>query len=137
MQMAEAADDKDGTDDASGAGPMVLVVEDEEIVRINTCDRLEQAGITAIEAGDADQAMALLEAHPGIRVLVTDVKMPGWMSGIDLARQAEKRWPDISIILTSAFYTADEEELPENMTFFPKPFSPEQLVHQVRLRLEA
>ena len=115
--------------------PVILVVEDEELVRIDSCDRLEQAGMVALEAANAEEALALLEAHPEIRVLVTDVKMPGWMSGIDLARQVEKRWPEISIVLTSAFYTADEAELPENMTLFPKPFSPERLVDQVRLLL--
>lgn len=115
--------------------PAVLVVEDEELVRLDNCERLEQAGLAVLEAADADQALALLEGHPEIRVLVTDVKMPGWMSGIDLARQVEKRWPEISIVLTSAFYTAEEAELPENMTLLPKPFAPDRLLNQVRLLL--
>ncbi|HEX8534919.1 MAG TPA: response regulator, partial [Allosphingosinicella sp.] len=102
-----------GDDDrVNEAEPAVLVVEDEELVRIDNCERLEQAGLTVLEAADADEALALLEAHPEVRVLVTDVKMPGWMSGIDLARQVEKRWPEISILVTSAFYSADERELP-------------------------
>ena len=114
----------------------VLVVEDEELVRVSSCDLLEQSGLKVLEASDADEAMALLETHPEIRVLVTDVKMPGWMSGIDLARQAAKKWPEICIMVTSAYYTADEVELPENMTLFPKPFSPEALVREVKLRLK-
>ena len=113
----------------------VLVVEDEELVRINTCERLERAGFQVLEAADAEQGMALLEAHPEIRVLVTDVKMPGWMSGIDLARQTAKKWPEISILLTSAYYTADDGELPESITLFPKPFPPEALVKEVKLRM--
>jgi CheY-like chemotaxis protein len=112
----------------------VLVVEDDEIVRINSCDLLEQAGLRVLEASDAVQGMALLEAHPEVRVLVTDVKMPGWMSGIDLARQAAKKWPDMCIMVTSAYYT-DDDTLPENMTLFPKPFSAEALVKEVKLRL--
>ncbi len=120
---------------AEAMRPAVLVVEDEEMVRIDSCERLEQAGLTVFEATDAEEAMALLEAHPEVRVLVTDVKMPGWMSGIDLARQVEKRWPEISIVVTSAFYTAEDGELPENITLFPKPFAPERLVNQVRLLL--
>ncbi len=118
------------------AGPAVLIVEDEELVRLNSCERLEQAGLSVLEAADAEQALALLEAHPEIRVLVTDVRMPGWMSGIDLARQVEKRWPEISIVVTSAYYTADDAELPENMTLFPQPFVPDQLLNQVRLLLK-
>ncbi len=105
------------------------------MVRIDSCERLEQAGLTVFEATDAEEAMALLEAHPEVRVLVTDVKMPGWMSGIDLARQVEKRWPEISILVTSAYYTADDHELPENMTLLSKPFPPQQLLTQVRLLL--
>lgn len=113
----------------------VLVVEDEELVRINSCERLEQAGLKVLEAADAEEGMALLEAHPEVRVLVTDVRMPGWMSGIDLARQVAKKWPEISILVTSAYYTAEDGELPENMTLFPKPFPPELLVREVKLLL--
>lgn len=117
----------------SGEPPAVLVVEDEELVRISTCERLEQAGLAVLEATDADEALALLEAHPEIKVLVTDVRMPGWMSGIDLARQVGKRWPDISILVTSAYFTEDDATLPENMTLYPKPFPPDGLLNQVRL----
>ena len=129
------ADDDRMSEAEAAPGPAVLVVEDEELVRIDNCERLEQAGLTVLEAADADEALALLEVHPEIRVLVTDVRMPGWMSGIDLARQVEKRWPEISILVTSAFYSADERELPDNMTLFPKPFSPDRLADQVRLLL--
>ena len=125
----------DGDEAVSGEPPAVLVVEDEELVRINSCERLEKAGLRVLEAADADEAIALLEAHPEIKVLVTDVRMPGWMSGIDLARQVEKRWPEISILVTSAYYTEEDGTLPENMTVYPKPFPPEGLVNQVRLLL--
>jgi CheY-like chemotaxis protein len=116
--------------------PAVLVVEDEELVRIDSCQRLEDAGLSVLEASSADQALALLHAHPEIRVLITDVKMPGWMSGIDLARLVGKEWPEISILVTSAYYTAGEGDLPENMTLLPKPFSAEALVREVRLLLK-
>jgi DNA-binding NarL/FixJ family response regulator len=69
-------------------------------------------------------------------VLVTDVKIPGWMSGIDLARLVGKRWPEISILVTLAYYTAEDGELPENMTLLPKPFPPEELIREVRLLLK-
>ena len=121
---------------ASAPDPAVLVVEDEELVRSNVCETLEDAGVKVIEAADAEEANALLEAHPEIRVLVTDVRMPGWMSGIDLARLVEKKWPEISILVTSAYYTAEDGALPENMTFFPKPFSPDALAREVKLLLK-
>lgn len=128
---------------ASGGGsaatpppPAVLVVEDEELVRADNCDRLQEAGLPVLEASSAEEALALLHAHPEIRVLVTDVKMPGWMSGIDLARLVGKEWPEISIVVTSAYYTAEEGDLPENMTLFPKPFSSDALAREVRLLLK-
>jgi CheY-like chemotaxis protein len=125
--MSEAAPD--------AVAPAVLVVEDEELVRISNCERLEEAGLHVLEAADAREAMALLETHPEIKVMVTDVKMPGWMSGIDLARLVEKKWPHICILVTSAFYTAEDGQLPDNMMLFPKPFSGDALVQQVKLRM--
>ena len=120
-----------GADSAARAA--VLVVEDEELVRLASCEKLERSGFQVLEAAEAIEGMALLEAHPEIRVLVTDVRMPGWMSGIDLARQVGKKWPEISILVTSAYYTAENGELPENMTLLPKPFPTEMLVRQVKL----
>jgi DNA-binding NtrC family response regulator len=126
--------------DASGTAPLpaaVLVVEDEELVRLDSCQRLEDAGFTVLEASSAEEALALLHAHSEIRVLVTDVKMPGWMSGIDLARFVGKERPEVSILVTSAYFTAEEGELPENMTVFPKPFAADALVREVRMLLKA
>lgn len=119
--------------DSGSPDPAVLVVEDEELVRLDSCEKLEEAGFHVLEAADATEGMALLEAHPEVRVLVTDVRMPGWMSGIDLARLVGKKWPEISILVTSAYYTAEDGQLPENMTLLPKPFSPEMLIRQVKL----
>jgi DNA-binding NtrC family response regulator len=132
--VAELGREESGADTA--LPPAVLVVEDEELVRIDSCQRLEDAGLAVLEASGAEEALALLHAHPEIRVLVTDVKMPGWMSGIDLARFVGKEWPEISILVTSAYYTAGEGDLPENITLFPKPFSPDALVREVRLLLK-
>ncbi len=138
--MADVGREKSGASRPdTGVSPpqaAVLVCEDEELVRINTCELLEQSGLKVLEAADATEALALIEAHPEIQVLVTDVRMPGWMSGIDLARLVEKKWPEISILVTSAYYTAEESVLPENMTLFPKPFSPDALAREVRLLMK-
>jgi CheY-like chemotaxis protein len=138
--MAGVGREESGASDPGSAAPAcepaVLVCEDEELVRITSCESLEEAGFKVLEAADATEALALIEAHPEIRVLVTDVKMPGWMSGIDLARLVEKKWPDISILVTSAYYTSDDGELPENMTVFPKPFMPRELARKVRLLMK-
>ncbi len=125
-----------GGGSAASSSGAVLVVEDEELVRIDSFERLQAAGMRVFEAAGAEEALEVLRAHPEILVLVTDVRMPGWMSGIDLARLVGKEWPEISILVTSAYYTAEEGDLPENMTLFPKPFSPDALVRQVRLLLK-
>jgi CheY-like chemotaxis protein len=134
--VADVGPEESGAPGAAQCPPAVLVVEDEELVRLDSCQRLEDAGFSVLEASGADEALALLHAHPEIRVLVTDVRMPGWMSGIDLARLVGKEWPEISILVTSAYYTAGEGDLPENMTLLPKPFSPDALVREVRLLLK-
>jgi DNA-binding NtrC family response regulator len=134
--VADVGREESGVSGAEPCPPAVLVVEDEELVRIDSCQRLEEAGFSVLEASGAEEALALLHAHPEVRVLVTDVKMPGWMSGIDLARLVGKEWPEISILVTSAYYTAEGGELPENITVFPKPFSPDALVREVRLLLK-
>ena len=137
--MADVGREESGVPErgqASDGPPAVLVVEDEELVRLNSCETLEAAGLKVLEAANAEEGVALRETHPEIRVLVTDVRMPGWMSGIDLARLVEKKWPEISILVTSAYYTAEEGELPENMTLFPKPFSPDALAREVRLLMK-
>jgi CheY-like chemotaxis protein len=133
--VADVGREESGAPAAEECPPAVLVVEDEELVRLDSCQRLEDAGFRVLEASGAEEALALLHAHAEIRVLVTDVKMPGWMSGIDLARLVGKEWPEISILVTSAYFTAEEGGLPENMTLFPKPFSPDALVREVRLLL--
>ena len=134
--MADDGREESGASGTAPLPPAILVVEDEELVRLDSCQRLEDAGFTVLEASSAEEALALLHAHHEIRVLVTDVKMPGWMSGIDLARFVGKERPEISILVTSAYFTAEEGELPENMTVFPKPFSPDALVREVRLLLK-
>jgi CheY-like chemotaxis protein len=110
---------------------VVLLVEDESVVRFINAEILSGAGYGVIEVGDAHEAIQALEQHPEVEVLVTDVKMPGWMSGIDLARLAAKQWPNVAILVTSAYYTASDGDLPDGMRFLPKPFQPDRLLAEI------
>ena len=81
--------------------PCVLVVEDEIFCRFHAVDLVEAAGYRAIEASNADEAIAILEARKDIRIVFTDIDMPGSMDGLKLARAIRDRWPPIELILTS------------------------------------
>lgn len=115
----------------------VLVVEDEALVRIVLADAMADNGIMAWEAGDATEALQVLNDHPRIGLIFTDVNMPGDMDGLALAREVSSARPDVGLIVTSGARTPGGEELPERATFLPKPYCAEQLVDMVQQRLDS
>jgi two-component system, response regulator PdtaR len=117
------------------AAHSVLVVEDEPLVRLVAADIIEELGIIPYEAGDADEALFQLAAHPDIDVLFTDVDMPGGMDGIALAERVHQFRPEIGIIVTSGKMHVPEASLPDQGTFLPKPYRPEQLAGVVEQKL--
>lgn len=104
-----------------------LVVEDELIVRLDLVDTLQRAGLTTFEAGDAKEAIALLEKHEEIRIVFTDIEMPGSMDGLALAHYVRYRWPPTLIVISSGQLRPQQELLPTNTDFLPKPFHREEL----------
>jgi CheY-like chemotaxis protein len=92
--------------------PVVLVVEDEFLVRMQAVDMIEEAGFDAIEANNADEAIRLLETRKDIRIVFTDIEMPGSMDGLRLARAIRDRWPPIELILTSGKHQFSSNEIP-------------------------
>jgi CheY-like chemotaxis protein len=107
---------------------IVLVVEDEPLVRMGAVDMIEDAGFVALEAGNADEAVRILEARTDIRIVFTDIDMPGSMDGIKLAAAVRGRWPPIEIILTSGHSKIRDEEIPERGVFISKPYDPRQVI---------
>ena len=81
--------------------PVVLVVEDEMVLRMRAVDIVQDAGFVPIEAISADQALEILESRDDISLLFTDIQMPGSMDGLQLAHTTHSRWPHIKIILVS------------------------------------
>ena len=114
------------------APPLVLVVEDEFLVRMNALSLLEEAGFDVLEAGSADEAIALLEDRKDIRIVFTDINMPGSMDGLRLAHAIRNRWPPIELVLTSGQMRVRNEDMPERGRFLSKPYEPSELVHVVR-----
>ena len=103
--------------------PVILVVEDEALVRLSAVGMLEDAGFRMIEAVNSDEALELLAADSDVQLLFTDVKMPGAIDGLALARQVHDRWPHIGIMVASAKQVRQPEELPAGSRFQQKPYS--------------
>lgn len=110
----------------------MLVVEDEPLLRMNAVDMIETAGFQVLEAGSADDAIAILEKRDDIRVVFTDIQIPGSMDGLKLARAVRGRWPPIKIVATSGRVNVTADDLPDGGRFVPKPYTPEQITGLLR-----
>ena len=107
---------------------IVLVVDDESLVRMVTVDMVEFAGYDVIEAVDADDAVAILETRSDIALVMTDVDMPGSMDGLKLAHAVRNRWPPIKLIIVSGKSRLTEADLPTDARFIGKPYSVDTMV---------
>ena len=114
------------------APSVVLVVEDELMLRMRAVDIVQDAGFESVEAISADQALTILESRNDITCLFTDIQMPGSMDGLKLAHVTHARWPHIKIILVSGQIAVTETDKPEDSKFFPKPLEIEQMVQELQ-----
>jgi len=111
--------------------PVVLIVEDEFLLRMDAVDMIASAGFEVVEASNADEAIGILEARCDITVVFTDIQMPGSMDGLKLARAVRGRWPPIKIVATSGL-SVGAADLPEGGRFVAKPYSPVELTGVLR-----
>jgi CheY-like chemotaxis protein len=102
--------------------PVVLVVEDEVLLRMDATSIASDAGATVVEAANADEAIRILESRADITVLFTDIQMPGSIDGLKLAHAIRDRWPPIQIIITSGRIVLSEAEMPSGSIFLGKPY---------------
>ncbi|HZY68034.1 MAG TPA: response regulator [Devosia sp.] len=109
----------------------VLVVEDEPIIRLGLVSSIEDAGYDVIEASNADEALVLLSQDSTVRVVVTDVDMPGSMDGIRLAQLVRRRWPPVQLLVISGKVGVKPGELPEGVRFMSKPYQEPQLINYI------
>ncbi|MFT4276592.1 MAG: response regulator [Rhodopseudomonas sp.] len=107
--------------------PVVLVVEDEPLLRMNAVDMIEAAGYEVLEAGSADEAITILEKRTDVRLVFTDIQIPGSMDGLKLARAVHGRWPPIKIVTTSGRVSVGPNDLPDGGKFVPKPYTSAQI----------
>src|SRR6202045_5185110 len=118
--------------DHSSVPAVVLVVEDEMLLRMRAVDIVGDAGYTSVEAVDADEAVAILESRSDIALLFTDIQMPGTMDGLKLAHAVHERWPSIKIILVSGKLTPTDSERPTDSRFFGKPLEVSQMIAEIQ-----
>lgn len=114
----------------SPSNTLILVVDDDIFERMGASDMFSEAGYRVLEAGDADEALRQFETNADIRLLFSDVSMPGLMNGSDLARDVALRWPKVGIIMTSGRPRPDK--LPLSMRFHDKPYDPEIVLRQAK-----
>jgi two-component system, response regulator PdtaR len=116
----------------SGQRPVVLVVEDESLIRASAVEMVKQAGFEPIEASDADEAICILESRNDIRAVFTDVQMPGSIDGLKLAEMVRRRWPPVALVVTSGRAHIEEADLPTGGRFLSKPYQGSELEAALR-----
>jgi CheY-like chemotaxis protein len=107
--------------------PVLLVVEDEVLIRISVSDFLRNAGFTIVEAGSAREALALLKMRSDVALVMTDIHMSGAMEGVELIREIRKSYPSIKVITASAYRSTEPVE-----ATITKPYSLDRLLAVIK-----
>lgn len=112
---------------------VVIIVEDEPLIRLMAADVLADAGYAVLEADSADQALTVLQAEAGqIDVLFTDVHMPGELDGLALAHHAMQHWPWIGQLITSGRAHPAINAMPLGSRFLPKPYRTGEIIEHLQ-----
>ena len=110
---------------------IILTVEDEFLVSEYLSGILNDEGYTVISVKSANEAIAVLESRNDIKLIITDVSMPGTMDGLKLAAAVRGRWPPIKIIITTGLRLPTKHEMPTGSLLLQKPYSPVSVVEAV------
>jgi two-component system, response regulator PdtaR len=111
---------------------VVVVAEDEPLVRMLATDLLEDAGFVVVETKNATEALGELQTRGDVRAVFTDIEMPPGIDGLELARQVGQHWPRIAILIASGKRRPQPHELPPRVRFMPKPYQPHEVVRTIR-----
>lgn len=121
----------------SETGLTVLIVEDEPIIRLTLADALEEAGYTVLEASNVLEAVATMGKVDNISAVITDIDMPGGLSGLDLVRMIDTCQEQMSVIVTSGGHAPDALDLPTDVRFFSKPYHLDDIFFALRASISA
>lgn len=111
---------------------VILIVEDDVLIRMDAAQMIGGGEFDVIEAGNADEAIEILETRSDISVVFTDIQMPGSMDGLKLTAAVRDRWPPIKIVATSGHVTIGHDDLPDGGRFLRKPYSPAEILNALR-----
>ena len=117
------------------SAPVIVVVDDDALIRELVAVAFQDVGFDVIEARDAAEALEVLEFSPSVAALFSDINMPGSLDGLGLASHARRRWPHLGIVLASG--RARPLDLPERCSFLSKPYALADIVMCVRSVLSA
>jgi two-component system, response regulator PdtaR len=112
--------------------PVILLVEDEFLVRTVQVDILREADFWVLEAQDADEAFEMLKQRPEVKVVLTDVDMPGSLDGFEFARLVAQGWPEVGVLVISGKTAPSPGDIPPTAVFAPKPLRPAALVEKIQ-----
>lgn len=132
--MLAAARDLQSTPEAEDERPVVLIVEDEVLVRMVVAEYLRDCGFMVIEAGSAEEALKLFKADIEVDAVFSDIQMPGEMDGFGLARWLRQHHPEVKVILTSGAASAAHKaaDLCHDGPLLPKPYDSEEVERRIR-----
>jgi two-component system, response regulator PdtaR len=111
--------------------PVILVVEDEPLVRFVAADVLEEEGFAVAEATNAENALRVLENRRDVNLVFTDIQLPGDLDGMGLVRRVHERWPKIQLVITSGRKRPTPAEMPNDGRFIAKPYSAQDLLREI------
>ncbi len=127
-------EDKMTEADKTDAGARVLVVEDEFLIRLSLCEGLSDHGFEVLAARNGDEALEVLDGEP-VALVITDVKMPGSIDGIQLVHRLRRERPDIAVMVVSGH--AADTHLPSHVPLVRKPYDIALLVMMMHSMLAA
>lgn len=120
----------------SAAQPVILVVDDNAVLRMHAAELLKEAGYDVLEAGDTEVAVSLLETRRDIRLLFTDVQLPAGRDGLSLAQQVKEQWPNVLLLITSGGPKVMDESIPHEARFLTKPYSNREVLGHVEAMIK-
>jgi DNA-binding response OmpR family regulator len=123
---------------ATGRKPhVVLIVEHDDLLKSLTVDLMEHSGFVALQAWNADEALAVLERRSDVTLLLTSITMPSTMDGLTLARAVRKRWPTIKVIVASGQVRLMGFNLPTGCGFIAKPYHADEMISKIHSMIGA
>lgn len=136
MAPAAGQTDPDGQGEPVRHAPAILLAEDEVLIRLNTAEELRASGMIVTEVANAEEAIAVLESGVRIDLVLTDVRMPGPIDGLGLARLVRDRWPQLKVIVNSGQDRTNAVDARTADAFIAKPYDGLTLIRLIRQLLE-